>query len=325
MAQPKPQPKKLQNDHNCASTVDSYGYSANHSASPNTDHEILVGVGLAEPTTEFSSDQSGKIVPLFPQLSVPSNVPQHIRNIESLTVAELKKAYPKEHNSWRSRRDYAQKAGIAFHPPWKDFRAFLREHGPIPVEGYTLDKMDRTKGYIPGNTRWASKKQQTHNRSNTVLLTYEEDSDSLGSWAKRTEQAESTLRWRKKQDWPDENIITGIPPKKTVLLPSGHPWPAGYSEKWELSFQRETSGHADRFWYMAYLTAKRLRQLSAEADSLYHPDDYTPTSDEAKVLDKHVKLSEYWSRFWRHVQRVMEAKKLAPFCSPDEPSLRNWQ
>ena len=116
MAQPKPLFKNVQNDRECASTVNTCGHSANHSASlhtASTDQEILENLGLATPITAFHSSQTGKILHLFPQLA-PSTIPQYIRDIETLKPAKLKQAYPKEHNSWRSRMDYAQKRALAF-------------------------------------------------------------------------------------------------------------------------------------------------------------------------------------------------------------------
>jgi len=316
MAQQKPVEKHLQTDRNCVSNADSCGYSANHSASPHTtttDQEILACVGLAAPATTFSSDQSGKILHLFPKnlAPTPSNVPQHIRDIENLSLAKLKKAYNKEHNSWRSRKSYAEEHGIAFHKPWQDFRNYLRELGPIPAEGHTLDKTDPSKGYIPGNVRWASKEEQTYNRYNTTWLIHDGERLPLGAWANRTGQAESTLRWRKSQCWPDENVITGHPPAKplpqnSTLPPQNHPWPIGHAQPWESMYRRETGGQGSRFKFMAHFTAKRLIELTEEVDSVCYPEDHDPTPEEVAALEDHARANEYWVKFWQHVQRGRE-------------------
>ena len=326
MAQPKPHFKNLQNDRERVSTVDSCGHSAKDSASlttAGTDQKILTDVGLTTPTTAFHAGPSGIILHLFPQLA-PSTVPQHIRDIETLKPAKLKQAYPKEHNSRRSRMDYARKTGTSFHPPWKSFPAFLRDLGPIPSKGYTLDKLDPVKGYIPGNVRWASKKEQTHNRPNTNWLIYNGERKPLGVWAKENGLAESTLRERQKRGWPDENIITGIRPEKFTLPPSGRPWPPGHAKAWEQAYQKGTGGNADPIRYMGYVISKNLIRLSQETEYRNYPPYYSPTPEESKALERHTKEFEYWHKQWRHLQQVRTSKRLPPYPSPDESYLRNW-
>lgn len=64
-------------------------------------------------------------------------------------------------------KDYGGR-GITIYKPWRDsFAAFLkyiRKHlGPRP-DGWTLDRIDNSSGYKPGNLRWATRAQQTDNR-----------------------------------------------------------------------------------------------------------------------------------------------------------------
>ena len=57
--------------------------------------------------------------------------------------------------------------GIMICEEWKDSVAFItyceEVLGPRPP-GYTLDRIDNNKGYIPGNVRWASMSEQQKNR-----------------------------------------------------------------------------------------------------------------------------------------------------------------
>lgn len=48
-----------------------------------------------------------------------------------------------------------------------DFHQFLKDMGKRPKE-YTLDRIDPTKGYFPGNCRWATASQQTMNSQKRV-------------------------------------------------------------------------------------------------------------------------------------------------------------
>jgi len=67
------------------------------------------------------------------------------------------------HHKWP---DYGAR-GIAVHPDWDDFPAFLAHVSSLEnygAEGYSLDRIDNDGNYEPGNVRWATVKQQANNR-----------------------------------------------------------------------------------------------------------------------------------------------------------------
>ena len=73
------------------------------------------------------------------------------------------RCYDKEHKSYHR---YGGK-GILMCDAWKqDFKVFLKDMGerPEPKLNYSIDRIDNSKGYEPGNCRWATKKQQASNR-----------------------------------------------------------------------------------------------------------------------------------------------------------------
>jgi hypothetical protein len=53
--------------------------------------------------------------------------------------------------------------GIKVCERWNDFTAFIADVGERPA-GLTLDRIDNDRGYEPGNIRWATMKEQYHNR-----------------------------------------------------------------------------------------------------------------------------------------------------------------
>lgn len=52
------------------------------------------------------------------------------------------------------------------------FHNFVADMGPRP-DGYSLDRIDNTKGYFPSNCRWASKKEQQRNQRVTRKVVIE--------------------------------------------------------------------------------------------------------------------------------------------------------
>lgn len=86
-----------------------------------------------------------------------------------------------EYSSWMSmkarclyptNKDYPRWGGkgITVYPKWAEsFEAFFAHIGPRPY-GTSLDRINNTKGYEPGNVRWASGNEQAANRSDTWFV-----------------------------------------------------------------------------------------------------------------------------------------------------------
>jgi len=54
--------------------------------------------------------------------------------------------------------------GIDVHPTWKhSFIAFIEHIGPRPSTSHSIDRIDNSKGYYPGNVRWATAVEQAKN------------------------------------------------------------------------------------------------------------------------------------------------------------------
>lgn len=134
-------------------------------------------------------------------------------------LSQMKKAWPKRsdyhgmcgtkfYNCWRSmitrckgtagedsKIKYRDK-GIRVCEKWKHFRGFHEDMFPSYSEGKTIDRIDNSKGYFKENCRWASAKEQANNRNNTIRITYNGISLTLGEWSKKIGIKYGSLRYR---------------------------------------------------------------------------------------------------------------------------------
>ena len=87
--------------------------------------------------------------------------------------------------------------GIGMSPEWvDDFEAFYRDLGARPAPGFTLERVDNSKGYVPGNCEWRTWRHQNRNRRNTVMVEWRGKSVPLAKLAGRTGCNYQTLHRR---------------------------------------------------------------------------------------------------------------------------------
>jgi hypothetical protein len=87
--------------------------------------------------------------------------------------------------------------GIVVCDEWRDNPVLFVEHvGSRPGPEYTIDRIDNSRGYEPGNVRWATMRQQSNNTRKNVLLTYNGETFTIAEWAARLGINVQTLKWR---------------------------------------------------------------------------------------------------------------------------------
>ena len=101
-------------------------------------------------------------------------------------------------------------AGVTVCARWlgdRGFATFLADMGERR-EGMTLDRIDRTRGYQPGNCRWATSSQQALNRSITRTLAHPDGRVmALTEWARVSGLKVATLWKRLQSGWPIEKAV----------------------------------------------------------------------------------------------------------------------
>jgi hypothetical protein len=89
--------------------------------------------------------------------------------------------------------------GIRVCDEWRhSVAAFIRDVGPRPSMEHSIDRIDNDGNYEPGNVRWATRKQQGRNRSNNVIVEYQDERRCIGEWAELLNVRASGLNrlWR---------------------------------------------------------------------------------------------------------------------------------
>jgi hypothetical protein len=96
--------------------------------------------------------------------------------------------------------------GITVCDAWRKFENFYADMGD-PKPGLTLDRIDGTRGYEPGNCRWATMKEQGNNRYTNVFITYKGVKKTFAEWAEETGLGKPCLRNRLMSGWPIERAF----------------------------------------------------------------------------------------------------------------------
>jgi hypothetical protein len=82
-------------------------------------------------------------------------------------------------------KDYGAK-GITICDEWKsDPVAFIAHVGQPPTDHHTLDRINNTRGYEPGNVRWATAIEQANNKSNNRFVTWRGEEYTLAQLARK--------------------------------------------------------------------------------------------------------------------------------------------
>ena len=100
--------------------------------------------------------------------------------------------------------------GITMYPEWvSSFPAFLGAVGPRPSPKHSIDRIDGTRGYVPGNVRWATASEQARNRPTFVrMLEHQGRRQTIVEWAQEIGIPPPTLYNRIRNGWPVARALT---------------------------------------------------------------------------------------------------------------------
>lgn len=99
-------------------------------------------------------------------------------------------------------------AGITVAAEWHDPVKFFQDMGECPP-GMTLDRLENSKGYEPGNCRWATRLEQASHKTNNVYLLLKGEKFSVAQAARNFKVNAATLAWRLRNKKSISDLIPG--------------------------------------------------------------------------------------------------------------------
>lgn len=88
------------------------------------------------------------------------------------------------------------------------FERFLEHIGPRPSPRHSVDRIDNSRGYEPGNVRWATPREQSANTRIARLETIDGVTLCVSEWARRGGLRVSTVNSRLRNGWPFREAVT---------------------------------------------------------------------------------------------------------------------
>ncbi len=104
-------------------------------------------------------------------------------------------------------KNYADR-GIDVCPEWLTFSNFLRDMGERPSDDLTLERIDNSEGYFPGNCKWATRKEQSRNKRGVRMITYKGVTKCASDWAESIGVERSAFLGRLNRGWTVERALT---------------------------------------------------------------------------------------------------------------------
>jgi hypothetical protein len=100
--------------------------------------------------------------------------------------------------------------GISVYEPWLDVSRFIEDiEAEIGVKpkGYQLDRIDNSKGYVPGNVQWSTRSKNCRNTRSNCIITINGVSKCLVEWAEESGIKYQTLSSRVQRGTPPERLL----------------------------------------------------------------------------------------------------------------------
>ena len=102
-------------------------------------------------------------------------------------------------------------AGIRYYEEWKDFCSF-RDWALANgyVDGYTIERIDIRKDYLPENCKWIPAKEQARNKRTSHFVTINGETKTIAEWCEKSGIKWTTFLARIKRGDTGERLLRGV-------------------------------------------------------------------------------------------------------------------
>jgi len=133
-----------------------------------------------------------------------------------------RKASP-EYTSWQLMKDrclnpnnntfeYYGGGGVTVCDRWRDsFENFIEDMGEKPTPSHTIDRKNGSKTYSPNTCRWATKREQSRNRKDSIMFTLGDKTKHLADWSEQFGIPYRIVRKRVWRGWSELRALTTLP------------------------------------------------------------------------------------------------------------------
>lgn len=258
-------------------------------------------LAIASPPTLQKASASSEFLPavkaskmLDQHLQEPAYAGKYAACLEralSLSLTELQKLYPAEYNSIRSRKQQAKARHIKFDDRLKDFRDWLIHIGPRPAEGWTVDRKNNHKGYVPGNISWQPKLRQTQNRKVTKWHKADGKLLTTKQLAAHLELSYNCVYKRLQSGWSIDRLLASH--QKVSGIKSWQ-FPADLAHILEPKYRNRKAFLQTRLnWYIEYLNNVYLKNILTAEEQAF-------ISERIDLAEK--ELDEFLRQEWKEAK-----------------------
>lgn len=174
-----------------------------------------------------------------------------LKAISEEPKCRLYELYKPEYNSFRGCRQRAKAKHLKFDNRLTDFRDWLTHLGPRPADGWTVDRINPSKGYECANVRWATKTEQTQNRKVTKWHNVDGQHLTTRQLAKQLDVPYDTLYKRLRRGWTIKRLLDHEKKGKGL---EGWRFPSEWADILEPLYQRRSAYAQPRIrWYIGHL------------------------------------------------------------------------
>lgn len=137
-------------------------------------------------------------------------------------IGDIKEKCPRLYNIWRGIRFTNKGKKIGCSKEWENYRNFFNDVFPSYKDGLLMRRPDTTKPYSIDNYIWVSKEDESAFKSNSIYLTYNNETLLLKDWADKLNISLHGLRiryHRHKDEYTVEEILFGRKKNRNTKRP----------------------------------------------------------------------------------------------------------